>query len=236
MLVHGGGVRGTGTLTKLRKVAAVTEAKSVELKAWEVAGFVTAEVRSHGGRIDKEAAQSLVSAVGTRPAQPRRRCRPAQPRRRRRTDHRGGGEALLRRQGRGQVLRDRRRRVPRAQPGGSRGAALGDGDRGALDVRHLGVRRLGPGAGPLPLGGQERPRGRPGPRGRACRPGSSRTSRPRPRAGPTTGWPGRSGPSPRRTPTSRARRATRRTRSSGWCSRSPACGRAQVPEMRSTRR
>ena len=39
------------------------------------------------------------------------------------------------------------------------------------------------GPGPLPLGGQERPRGRPGPRGRACRRGSSRTSRRRP-----SGW------------------------------------------------
>jgi DNA polymerase-3 subunit delta len=64
VLVHGGGVRGTGVLTKLRKSSGVTERKSVELKAWEVAGFVTAEVRAHGGRIDKEAAQALVVAVG----------------------------------------------------------------------------------------------------------------------------------------------------------------------------
>ena len=65
VLVHGGGVRGSGVLTKLRKLAGVTERKSVELKAWEVAGFVAAEVRTHGGRIDKEAAQALVSAVGS---------------------------------------------------------------------------------------------------------------------------------------------------------------------------
>jgi DNA polymerase-3 subunit delta len=64
VLVHGGGQRGSGVLTKLRKLSTVTEQKSVELKAWEVAGFVAAEVRSHGGRIDKEAAQALVSAVG----------------------------------------------------------------------------------------------------------------------------------------------------------------------------
>ena len=64
VLVHGGGVRGTGLLNKLRKLGTVVELKSVELKAWEVAGFVGAEVRSHGGRIDKEAAQVLVSAVG----------------------------------------------------------------------------------------------------------------------------------------------------------------------------
>ncbi|WP_372736730.1 DNA polymerase III subunit delta [Nocardioides sp.] len=65
VLVHGGGARGSGTLTKLRKQASVSEHKSVELKAWEVAGFVAAEVRAHGGRIDKESAQSLVTAIGT---------------------------------------------------------------------------------------------------------------------------------------------------------------------------
>lgn len=64
VLVHGGGTRGIGLLNKLRKLDTVIEHKSAELKAWEVAGFVTAEVRSHGGRIDKEAAQALVSAVG----------------------------------------------------------------------------------------------------------------------------------------------------------------------------
>lgn len=65
VLVHGGGLRGSGVLTKLRKLPGVTEEKSVELKAWEVAGFVTNEVRIHGGRMDKEAAQALVTAVGT---------------------------------------------------------------------------------------------------------------------------------------------------------------------------
>ena len=55
----------------------------------------------------------------------------------------------------------------------------------------------------------------------ACRRGSSRASRRRHRAGPTRAWPGRSGRSPRPTPTSRARRATPTTRSSGWSSRSP---------------
>jgi DNA polymerase III subunit delta len=64
VLVHGGGAKGGGVLTKLRKVAAVTEHKSAELKAWEFAGYVAAEVKSHGGRIDKEAAQALVEAVG----------------------------------------------------------------------------------------------------------------------------------------------------------------------------
>ncbi|MEZ5097451.1 MAG: DNA polymerase III subunit delta [Nocardioides sp.] len=64
VLVHGGGPRGSGTLTKLRKLATVTEAKSGELRPSEFAGFVGAEVRSLGGRIDEDAAQALVQAVG----------------------------------------------------------------------------------------------------------------------------------------------------------------------------
>jgi DNA polymerase-3 subunit delta len=64
VLVHGGGQKGSGVLAKLRKLAPVTEHRSGELKAWEYAGFVAAEVKSHGGRTDKEAAQALVSAVG----------------------------------------------------------------------------------------------------------------------------------------------------------------------------
>jgi DNA polymerase-3 subunit delta len=64
VLVHGGGAKGGGVLTRLRKLPAVTEHKSAELKAWEFSGFVAAEVKSHGGRIDKEAAQALVDAVG----------------------------------------------------------------------------------------------------------------------------------------------------------------------------
>jgi DNA polymerase-3 subunit delta len=64
VLVHSGGAKGSGILTKLRKLPAVTEHKSAELKAWEFPGFVAAEVKAHGGRIDKEAAQALVDAVG----------------------------------------------------------------------------------------------------------------------------------------------------------------------------
>ena len=65
VLVHGGGMRGAGVLNKLRKAERVVEHKSAELKSWEAAGFVVAEVRSHGARIDKEASQALVSAVGS---------------------------------------------------------------------------------------------------------------------------------------------------------------------------
>ena len=64
VLVHGGGPRGSGTLTKLRKLASVTEAKSGELRPSEFPGFVAAEVRSHGSRIDPDAADALVQAVG----------------------------------------------------------------------------------------------------------------------------------------------------------------------------
>ena len=64
VLVHGGGPKGSGVLTKLRKLAPVTESKSGELRASEYPSFVAAEVRSHGATLDQEAADSLVQAVG----------------------------------------------------------------------------------------------------------------------------------------------------------------------------
>ncbi len=64
VLVHGGGQKGSGTLTKLRKLSRVTEVKSSELKGQEYPGFVTAEVRRYGSAIDGEAAKTLVDAVG----------------------------------------------------------------------------------------------------------------------------------------------------------------------------
>ncbi|WP_205470913.1 DNA polymerase III subunit delta [Nocardioides sp. SYSU D00038] len=64
VLVHGGGPRGSGVLTKLRKLKPVTEIKSAELKASELPGFVTAEARRHGARIDADAARALVEAIG----------------------------------------------------------------------------------------------------------------------------------------------------------------------------
>jgi DNA polymerase-3 subunit delta len=64
VLVHGGGQKGSGVLTKLRKQASVTEVKSAEPRPSEYAGFVAAEVRAAGGRIDQEAATALVVAVG----------------------------------------------------------------------------------------------------------------------------------------------------------------------------
>ena len=64
VLVHGGGQKGSGVLTKLRKIDAVSEVKSEELRASEYPGFVTAEVRTHGATIEQEAATALVQAVG----------------------------------------------------------------------------------------------------------------------------------------------------------------------------
>lgn len=64
VLVHGGGPKGSGHLTKLRKLGSVTEHKSEEVKASEFPGFVTAEARRHGSSIDNDAARVLVEAVG----------------------------------------------------------------------------------------------------------------------------------------------------------------------------
>ena len=64
VLVHSGGVRGSGTLNKLRKLATVTEAKSAELRASDYPGFVAAEVRQLGGSIEQQAAGFLIQAVG----------------------------------------------------------------------------------------------------------------------------------------------------------------------------
>lgn len=64
VLVHSGGPKGSGVLTKLRKLATVTESKSGELRPSEFPAFVTAEIRHHGAGLDPEAADLLVQAVG----------------------------------------------------------------------------------------------------------------------------------------------------------------------------
>ena len=64
VLVHGGGAKGSGVLAKLRKLPAVAEHKSAELRPSEFPQFVAAEVKTHGSRIDREAADALVQAVG----------------------------------------------------------------------------------------------------------------------------------------------------------------------------
>lgn len=64
VLVHGGGQKGSGVLTKLRKVASVTEVKSTALTAREYPAFVLGEFRSLKVKIDSDAASFLVQAVG----------------------------------------------------------------------------------------------------------------------------------------------------------------------------
>jgi DNA polymerase-3 subunit delta len=64
VLVHGGGPKGSGVLAKLRKEAAVTEVRTAPLKPRELPGFVAHELRGHRVRIDEDAAEHLVRAVG----------------------------------------------------------------------------------------------------------------------------------------------------------------------------
>src|SRR3954452_10138968 len=60
VLVHSGGQKGSGVLTRLRKLPAVTEVKSEEIRTSEYPGFVAAEVRALGGAMEQEAAAALV--------------------------------------------------------------------------------------------------------------------------------------------------------------------------------
>ena len=64
VLVHSGGQKGSGVLTKLRKATAVREVKTAVLKPREFPGFVVAELRVRKVRIDDDAADHLVRAVG----------------------------------------------------------------------------------------------------------------------------------------------------------------------------
>ncbi|WP_310964188.1 DNA polymerase III subunit delta [Nocardioides terrisoli] len=64
VLVHSGGQKGSGLLTKLRKAGSVTEVKTAPLKGREFQGFVVNELRNHRVRIDEDAAEHLVRAIG----------------------------------------------------------------------------------------------------------------------------------------------------------------------------
>ncbi len=64
VLAHGGGPKGSGLLTKLRKLGSVTEVKSAPLTAREFPGFVVNELRARNMRIDPDAAHFLIQAVG----------------------------------------------------------------------------------------------------------------------------------------------------------------------------
>lgn len=64
VLMHSGGTKGSGVLTKLRKLDPVVEVKVAELRASEFPTFVVSEIRGHGATLEPEAADLLVQAVG----------------------------------------------------------------------------------------------------------------------------------------------------------------------------
>ena len=217
VLMHSGGAKGSGVLTKLRKLAPVEEVKSVELRPWEVAGFVGAEVKSHGGRIDKEAAQALVQAVG----QDLRALAGAADQLVADCDGKPITVELVRRyfggraEGKSFVIAD-------AAFAGRRQAALEE-LRWALTTgvpttfvtsafagSARGLARYTSAMKNQKETDLAREVGVPPWKLKELRAQSQGWSRPR-------AWPGRSGPSPRPTPTSRARPATRATPWSGWC-------------------
>ena len=64
VLMHSGGPKGSGLLTRLRKAGSVTEVKSESPKGKDFVRFVAGEVKSRGGRIAEQEAELLVKAVG----------------------------------------------------------------------------------------------------------------------------------------------------------------------------
>src|SRR5690349_17945394 len=64
VLAHGGGPKGSGLLGKLRKLGTVTELKSAAPTAREYPSFVAEELRAKKARIEPDAAEFLVQAVG----------------------------------------------------------------------------------------------------------------------------------------------------------------------------
>jgi DNA polymerase-3 subunit delta len=64
VLVHTGGQKGAGLLNKLRKLSGVTEHKSEAVKGNAVFSWVQTEARRHRARLEPDAADTLVEAVG----------------------------------------------------------------------------------------------------------------------------------------------------------------------------
>jgi DNA polymerase-3 subunit delta len=64
VLVHSGGSKGSGLVTKLRRTKTVGEQKVEALRPSDFPRFVVSEVRACGGRMDDQAADLLVQAVG----------------------------------------------------------------------------------------------------------------------------------------------------------------------------
>jgi DNA polymerase-3 subunit delta len=63
-LMHPGTAKGKRLVDRLRKLPTVTEVRCDEPKPWELARYVTAEIRRHGGTIESDAAEFLLAAVG----------------------------------------------------------------------------------------------------------------------------------------------------------------------------
>ena len=210
--------RGRGVLTKLRKLAAVTEVKSEELRASEYPGFVAAEVRApRRHRSSPRRPTSLVQAVGqdlrslSAAADQLVNDFPGETLTEEKVKRYFGGRAEA-----------KSFAVADAAFWGRRRPALEE-LRWALDGGTAPVlvtsafAGVGAGHRPLPVGAARHARGRPGPRG--GRAAVEAAHDPRPVTGLVRGRhrARRSGRSPRPTPTSRARPATRRTPWSGWC-------------------
>jgi DNA polymerase-3 subunit delta len=64
VLVHSGGQKGSGLLNKLRKLATVTEHRSEAVKGGAIVQWVQTEARRHDARLEPDAADALVEAVG----------------------------------------------------------------------------------------------------------------------------------------------------------------------------
>ena len=222
VLVHSGGAKGSGVLAKLRKLAAVTEVKSEEVRAGDMPSFVTAEVASHGSKIASDAAAFLVQAVGNdlrslaAAADQLTNDYPGEQLTVEKVQRYFGGRA----EAKSFTVADAAFSGKRAL--GARGAAVGPRHRHRRRAGHLGDGGLGAQPGALPGLVARRPRRRPRPRaGRAAVEGAHR-ARPVARVDPRGHRARRSGRSRRPTPTSRARPTTRPTRWSGSCSPSPA--------------
>lgn len=64
VLVHSGGQKGSGLLNRLRKVDGVSEHKSEAVKGGAIPQWLQMEARRHEARIEPDAADALIEAVG----------------------------------------------------------------------------------------------------------------------------------------------------------------------------
>ena len=192
VLVHGGGPKGSGVLTKLRKLAAVTEVKSAEIKRGRASPASSpSEVRRpRRARSTTDAAAFLVTAVGqdlrslAAAAHQLTNDFPGEPLTVDKVKRYFGGRA----EAKSFAVADAAFCGP--PRGRARGAALGAGRRHRPGAGHLGDGRLGarPGALPRRPAGCARPTW---PARSASRRGRCAGPRPVPRRGPRGGSPPR---------------------------------------------